>query len=351
MLIIMDQEKITRNRDNRRGGVPLLQWEAVCRGEIPSSNIVFHDPDRFALEVLPEYGFPSTSFRSFIRKMYQWGFRRAMLNHLPPATAKVTAFCCDLFQQGNFGLLKQMRSTDNRPKKDRVPSSQRASIEPCTKVSAMAPSGSALKTRLIRDALQEQSPKRLKTSTGAHTSRCGTLPYPQTDSSEPDIGLGGRVANVHHLIGPPDTQGSIELAVSLDRSDGASSPPTLGLQPASSPPHLVDCNRSLELKCRSLLHRQRLEEAFLRATVQQLQAEIMLGTGNCLDRAPTSMLTTPWGPCDPSLLILYPGVTTANHHLTTPASLCHSLQTSSGNASAQFSAASRATRTRRTKQH
>jgi HSF-type DNA-binding len=116
----MHIEKMEKVARGSTGDVPPVQWgNSSSSSEADSDIIVFNDPDRFAAKVLPIFAFPKTSFKSFVRKMYRWGFRRAqpnesaMSNHSSPPWA----FFCDNFRRGDFSRLMRMVSIDSRPKK------------------------------------------------------------------------------------------------------------------------------------------------------------------------------------------------------------------------------------------
>jgi HSF-type DNA-binding len=61
------------------------------------------------------FAFPPTSFKSFVRKMYRWGFQRAQPTGSDSSAR--WAFFCDKFRRGEFARLSQMTSVDSRPKK------------------------------------------------------------------------------------------------------------------------------------------------------------------------------------------------------------------------------------------
>jgi HSF-type DNA-binding len=116
MLITMHIEKMEKVARGSTGGVPPVQWG---NSETDSDIIVFNDPDRFAAKVLPIFAFPKTSFKSFVRKMYRWGFRRAQPNEsaMSNRSSAPWAFFCDNFRRGDFLRLMRMVSIDSRPKK------------------------------------------------------------------------------------------------------------------------------------------------------------------------------------------------------------------------------------------
>jgi HSF-type DNA-binding len=76
-----------------RYNIQPLQW--VNKGQI----LLFNDPDRFATGVLPDFAFPPTTFKSFVRKMYRWGFWKVKVDDHAAATAPRPphAFACDYF--------------------------------------------------------------------------------------------------------------------------------------------------------------------------------------------------------------------------------------------------------------
>jgi HSF-type DNA-binding len=97
------------------GEVPPILWGKRSSGDGYEGIIVFHDPERFAAEVLPMFAFPPSSFKSFVRKMYRWGFQRAQPTGSDSSAR--WAFFCDKFRRGEFARLTQMSSVDSRPKK------------------------------------------------------------------------------------------------------------------------------------------------------------------------------------------------------------------------------------------
>jgi HSF-type DNA-binding len=119
MLITMHIEKMERISPGSTGPYPPVQWGTSCNSERNDDIIIFNDSDGFAAKVLPIFAFPSTSFKSFVRKMYRWGFRRAQPNDssLRSHDAEPWAFFCDNFRRGDFQRLVQMISIDSRPKK------------------------------------------------------------------------------------------------------------------------------------------------------------------------------------------------------------------------------------------
>jgi HSF-type DNA-binding len=115
MLITMYIEKMERSSSSVAGKPP-LQWVNSGSDEEIEHIIVFSDHDRFATKVLPLFAFPPTSFKSFVRKMYRWGFRRTQPNGDGDANDP-RAFSCENFRRGNFLRLTRMVSVDSRVKK------------------------------------------------------------------------------------------------------------------------------------------------------------------------------------------------------------------------------------------
>jgi HSF-type DNA-binding len=282
------------------GESPLLQWETTRDGEPPSNNIIFTEPNRFASQVLPEFAFPTTSFNSLVRKMYRWGFRRAVVIDQTPAGGESgpKAFCCDKFRRGDFSLLMQMFSTDSRPKKGRAQPAMKATMIPSNEMSA----DPSLEIRLARDSVPEQRYKRQKTSSTAQSSSSSSLaqkrdsPRPEETSSAEG---GDKGSDAEQPIQRPNTQRSMELAM-------GSAPllPPLGL-PA---PLRLNPSLSRQLELRSLMSRQCIEENMLRATLQQLRETS--GRGFLANRATNSMLTVSHPlPGELNIRISFPTVT------------------------------------------
>jgi HSF-type DNA-binding len=97
--------------------LPPVQWGTSPQGS-KRDIIIFNDPDRFAASVLPIFGFPKCCFKSFVRKMYRWGFRRTEHGSgTEPCSNSAKAFCCDNFRRGDFRSVLQMTTKDCRPKK------------------------------------------------------------------------------------------------------------------------------------------------------------------------------------------------------------------------------------------
>jgi HSF-type DNA-binding len=325
MLIMMHLEK----RGRMYGESPLLRWETTSEGEPPSNNIVFTEPNRFASQVLPEFAFPTTSFNSLVRKMYRWGFRRAVMIDQTPVSAGSTpkAFCCDKFRQGDFSLLMQMFSTDSRPKKGRAQPGMKTTMVPITE----GRSGSSLESRLAVDSWRY---KRQKASETAQTSSSSSL-VNQQDSLQPkeasSVEIGdSRVAADARPIQRPEAQRSMPLAMG---SRPLLPPP--GLLPAPAPISL-NPSQSRQLQLRSLMSRQSIEESMLQATLQQLRAEAYRHPVNL---APNSMLTVSHPlPGELNIRISsYPFTTTIN--LPVLPDSYQSLQTGLGN-NASFAGAS-----------
>jgi HSF-type DNA-binding len=116
MLITMYIEKMERSSSVSAAWEPPLQWANSGSSEEIEHIIVFRDPDRFATMVLPLFAFPPTSFKSFVRKLYRWGFRRTQPNGDGDANDP-RAFSCENFRRDNFLRLTRMVSVDSRVKK------------------------------------------------------------------------------------------------------------------------------------------------------------------------------------------------------------------------------------------
>jgi HSF-type DNA-binding len=107
MLILMHMDKVSRE------GVPPVQWWPNTCDETDNSILVVNNPQVFTSVVLPMFCFPPSSFESFIRKMYRWGFRRAK----KPGR---WAFVCSNFQRDDFRLMAFMYSADGRLKTPKI---------------------------------------------------------------------------------------------------------------------------------------------------------------------------------------------------------------------------------------
>jgi HSF-type DNA-binding len=116
MLITIYLEQVDRISSASTAGKPPVQWANSGSSEGEEHAIVFNDPDHFTAKVLPVFAFPPTSFRSFVRKLYRWGFRRTQSQGNSDAH-KHRAFSCDNFQRGNFLRLRHMVSVDSRTRK------------------------------------------------------------------------------------------------------------------------------------------------------------------------------------------------------------------------------------------
>jgi HSF-type DNA-binding len=111
MLIMTHMDKVS----NQGTGVEVpIQW---WRGSGASNNneniLIVNNPELLMLAVLPTFCFPQTSFESFARKMYRWGFRRAKI-------PGYWAFECCTFRRGDFVLLSLMVNVDSGSRKPKI---------------------------------------------------------------------------------------------------------------------------------------------------------------------------------------------------------------------------------------
>jgi HSF-type DNA-binding len=297
-------------RERLYGEFPLLQWEKSNEGEPPSNNIVFHDPDRFASQILPEFAFPRTTFNSLVRKMYRWGFRRAVGDDQSP-DPRVKAYSCEKFRRGHLALVKQMCCSYSRTKNSRTQSTQHTAMNTFVKTSTAVPSYPSLEIRQT----QEKRCKRQKTS----EQDCPRLENPFAESCE----------SVGCPVQLPDPQTSINRLSGFDRNGCIPFVRPDGLLPATIP------SQSMQLQLHSIMSRQCLEERVLRATLQQLRAEAVPNR-NCVNLAPNSTLTLSHSmPCEVKSRILYPPAMTHPNRTMAP-NLYQTLRTGLGNVNANF---------------
>jgi HSF-type DNA-binding len=119
MLMMLHIERMAAITSGSGPKAAPLEWGKCRNNNRDIDTVIFNDPKTFVGKVLPAFGCPPTSFNSFVRKMYRWGFRRAQLddgkaNDSQPCER--CAYACDHFRRGDFSLLTLMVSTDSRAK-------------------------------------------------------------------------------------------------------------------------------------------------------------------------------------------------------------------------------------------
>jgi HSF-type DNA-binding len=92
-------------------GAPLpIDWCTRNSGEASDHVIVVNDCGRLVKEILPEFGFLSISWESFVRKMYRWGFRQASEVFGRPCKNAPPMFQSKYFRKDNLAILSHMQS-------------------------------------------------------------------------------------------------------------------------------------------------------------------------------------------------------------------------------------------------
>jgi HSF-type DNA-binding len=97
--------------------IPPIDWCTRNLGKDSDHVIVIQDIEEFVRNVLPEFGFETISTRSFVRKMYRWGFRQVSgvysglykKNSKQPHTPYM--YESKHFRKNEFSLLDRMQST------------------------------------------------------------------------------------------------------------------------------------------------------------------------------------------------------------------------------------------------
>jgi HSF-type DNA-binding len=122
VLLHIDKEQISWIEANGVGGsradppVPPIEWCTRGTGGESDHVVVLYNVKRLVKELLPQFGFPTITTSSFIRKLCRWGFHQvsAAYGGVPKAHANrpITSqlYECQHFRRGNFALLNRMSS-------------------------------------------------------------------------------------------------------------------------------------------------------------------------------------------------------------------------------------------------
>jgi HSF-type DNA-binding len=122
VLLHIDKEQIAWIEANGVGGsragppVPPIEWCTRGTGGESDHVVVLYNVERLVKELLPQFGFPTITTYSFIRKLCRWGFHQvsAAYRGIPkthanrPVTPQM--YECQHFRRGNFALLNRMAS-------------------------------------------------------------------------------------------------------------------------------------------------------------------------------------------------------------------------------------------------
>jgi HSF-type DNA-binding len=118
MLVMLHMDKL-RESPSPAGVArlpPAMGWCTYNSGTESDHVIVVNDCDRMVSEILPQFGFTSISDKSFVRKMYRWGFRQvsgAYSERYEQASCQSrTSYMYENehFRKGNLLLLGKMES-------------------------------------------------------------------------------------------------------------------------------------------------------------------------------------------------------------------------------------------------
>jgi HSF-type DNA-binding len=123
MLLMLHIDKLRESvgQSGSRGSQPIslspIDWCTRNLGKDSDHVIVIQDIEEFVRNVLPEFGFETISTRSFVRKMYRWGFRQVSgvysglykKNSKQPHTPYM--YESKYFRKNELALLDQMQST------------------------------------------------------------------------------------------------------------------------------------------------------------------------------------------------------------------------------------------------
>jgi HSF-type DNA-binding len=118
MLVMLHMDKLHESQCQKESAEcrpvapPAIDWCTRQSGNETDHVIVINDCDRLVNEILPEFGFPSISTESFVRKMYRWGFRQVSGTYSGMYTRPYTRYMyvSGHFRKDNLALLVKMES-------------------------------------------------------------------------------------------------------------------------------------------------------------------------------------------------------------------------------------------------
>jgi HSF-type DNA-binding len=118
MLVMLHMDKVHESQfqkespDCQSVAPPVIDWCTRQSGNETDHVIVINDCDRLVNEILPEFGFPTISTESFVRKMYRWGFRQVSGTYSGTYARSFTRYMYESehFRKDNLSLLGKMES-------------------------------------------------------------------------------------------------------------------------------------------------------------------------------------------------------------------------------------------------
>jgi HSF-type DNA-binding len=110
MLVMLHMDKVLE--DQPAVSPPPIDWCTRETGDESDHVIVINDCARLVNEILPQFGFPTISTESFVRKMYRWGFRQvsSIYSGTYPNSHTPYMYKSEHFRKGNLALLSKMES-------------------------------------------------------------------------------------------------------------------------------------------------------------------------------------------------------------------------------------------------
>jgi HSF-type DNA-binding len=139
MLLLLHVDKLHESNEktaefDRVSPTP-IDWCTRQTGKGSDNVIVISDCDRFVTKILPQFGFPSISVQSFVRKMYRWGFRQVSgqysgvyRNFAADKPRTPHMYTSRYFRKDNLSLLDKMTSSTSEK---RLRSESKGSVDSC----------------------------------------------------------------------------------------------------------------------------------------------------------------------------------------------------------------------------
>jgi HSF-type DNA-binding len=195
MLMMLHIERMAAITSGSGPEAAPLVWGKCRNNNRDIDTVIFNDPKTFVGKVLPAFGCPPTSFNSFVRKMYRWGFRRAQLDD-GKANARQpcerSAYACDHFRRGDFSRLALMVSTDSRAK-----NAETQSTKPADTTSDSTEAGDV---HSEDNEVQKKPRKRRARPRDSIVSRGATVDVNSESigGSPRDLGADSRAGRAHH---------------------------------------------------------------------------------------------------------------------------------------------------------
>jgi HSF-type DNA-binding len=235
MLVMMHTDKL-HDHPGQLGSADVLpspiDWCTRNTGEDSDHVMVIWDPVRFIKETMPAFGFTSITIRSFVRKMYRWGFRQvsgaySACKNMSQNLRSPYMYESQYFRRNNVALLSQMNSM-TAEKRRRSAAAQKEGVELSTNSASAEERKKCGKKRDITDSSAVEHHSKLARGVASSCKNLESLAHAVSEKnasgiiagvpqerrihscSEPGLQdwTGGEQTGTYHLSGTDDRQQS-----------------------------------------------------------------------------------------------------------------------------------------------